>query len=167
MLHDQVGPLEVELGVVGLQRVEAVDVAVVHAERRRDENGVVDLEIGRALAPGRVDVRARDALAVDRDLAGDVEERAQLGVDRGGVGVALDLFDEVDASVELDGCERGVRVLAEHRPVPARDVGGDQLAIPGRQGVLGAQQLLRERVEMNRRLRPELHRAANARNPLG
>ena len=85
MLDEEVRPIPILLRVRGLPGVQAVDVAVVHAERRRDEDRVVDLEIGRSLGPCGVDVRARDALAVDRDLAGDVQERSNLRIDLRGV----------------------------------------------------------------------------------
>ena len=82
MFDEQVCPFSVHLGVRGLPGVEAVDVAVVHTEGRCDQDGVVELEIGRTFGPRRVDVRARDALAIDRNLAGNVQECAELGLDR-------------------------------------------------------------------------------------
>jgi hypothetical protein len=68
----------------------------------------VDLEVGCALGPCCSDVRARDGPAIDGDLPGDVKQCTKLGLDRRRVGVALDLFDQVDSAVELDGGESGV-----------------------------------------------------------
>src|SRR5688572_26709259 len=48
--------LAVGLGLLRRPRGEPVDVAVVHAERRRDEHGVVDLVVGRTLAARALDV---------------------------------------------------------------------------------------------------------------
>ena len=79
----------VRLRIRGLPGVEAVDVAVVHAERRSDQDRVVNLEVGRAFSPCRVDVRARDALTVNRDLARDVQEGAKLRIDLGRIGIVL------------------------------------------------------------------------------
>ena len=121
----------------------------------------MELEIGRTFGPRRVDVRARDALAIDSNLAGDVQECPKLGLDRCAVGVALDFLDQLAATVELDGCEGAVRVLAEHRLVVAGDVGRDQLTVASGQGVVGPQQLLGESVEMHCGLGPELHRASD------
>jgi hypothetical protein len=56
VLDEQVRPFSIHLRVRGLQRVKTVDVAVVHAEGCRDEDGVVDLEVGRTFGPRRVDV---------------------------------------------------------------------------------------------------------------
>src|SRR5262245_48773079 len=54
--------------VVGLlvgrgQRGKTINVAVEHAERRGDEDGIVDLAIGCALTACPLDVVARDVLA--------------------------------------------------------------------------------------------------------
>ena len=108
MLDDSLAHLVVCPRIGGRPGGEAVDVAVVHAEGCRDEDGVVDLEIGRTFGPCCFDVRARDALAVDRNLAGNVQECAKLGLDRRAVGVALDLFDQLDSAIELDGGEGAV-----------------------------------------------------------
>ena len=56
MFDEQVCPFSIQLRVRGLPGVEAVDVAVVHAEGCCDEDGVVDLEIGRSLSPCCFDV---------------------------------------------------------------------------------------------------------------
>ncbi len=59
---------------------QAVDVAVEHAERRGDEDRVVDFHVGRALRAGTLDVAASvTCLAALLDLAGDREQRLQLG----------------------------------------------------------------------------------------
>jgi hypothetical protein len=85
----------VELRVGRLPRVEPVDVAVVHAEGCCDEDGVVDREVRCAFGSSRFDVRARDGLAVDGDLAGDAKQCTQLGFDRGVVEIPLDLVDQI------------------------------------------------------------------------
>ena len=93
MFDEQMRSFLVQLRVGGLPGIEPVDVAVEHAEGCRDENGVVNLDVRCAFAPCRFDVRARDGLAIDCDLAGNVQQCAKLGIDRRVVRVALDLFD--------------------------------------------------------------------------
>jgi len=56
MLDEEMRSFSVRLRIRGLPGVEAVDVAVVHAEGCSDENGVVNLEIGSALRPCCFDV---------------------------------------------------------------------------------------------------------------
>ena len=79
----------------------------------------MDLQIGRSLAACALDVRARDALTVDRNLAGNVQERAKLRIDRRSVRIVLDVFDEVDSAVELDSpctvvsCSRAVAAISD------------------------------------------------------
>jgi len=113
MLDEEMRSFSVPLRIRGLPGVEAVDVAVVHAERRSDQDRVVNLEVGRAFSPCRVDVRARDALTVNRDLARDVQEGAKLRIDLGRIGIVLYVLDQLDPAVELESGEGAVRVLAD------------------------------------------------------
>ena len=57
---------------------EAVDVAVEHAEGGGDEDGVVNLDVGRSGVAGFGDGFGGDVFAAALDLAGDVEESLQL-----------------------------------------------------------------------------------------
>jgi hypothetical protein len=51
----------VEGGIVGSGGGQPVDVPIEHAERRRDQDGVVDLLVGRACRPGLGDQLSGDA----------------------------------------------------------------------------------------------------------
>ena len=75
---DERGPLAVEVGIVGRPGGEPVDVAVEHAERRGDEHGVVDFEVGGAQLARALDVGGVTCLPLCRRLAGDDEQRLEL-----------------------------------------------------------------------------------------
>src|SRR5262249_37491112 len=129
-------------GVVGGDGGQAVDVAVVHAERGGDQDGVVDLHVGGAGVAGGGDQVGGDLQAAALDRAGDGQQRAQLRGDRGLRGVGPHLVHQGHPLGQLGGGERGVRGGAEHAVVAARDVGGDQLPLAPAEGVLAAQQHL-------------------------
>ena len=75
---DDGGALAVEIRIVGRPGREAVDVAVAHAEHRRDQHGVVNLEVGRALRARPLDVVGGHVLAAFGGLAGNRQQRLQL-----------------------------------------------------------------------------------------
>ena len=51
MLVQMLTYLRVHAGIAGLPAIKAVHITVVHAEGRRDEYRIVNLEVGRALTP--------------------------------------------------------------------------------------------------------------------
>src|SRR5580704_14634081 len=65
----------VSLATPRLKCRKPIDVAVVHAERRRDQHRVVNLFVGRAVLPGARNIFARDLLAALLHLAGNGEQR--------------------------------------------------------------------------------------------
>ena len=61
-----------------LPGTKAVNVAVVHAESRGNEDGVVDLDVGGPVRPRLGDIIGRDPLAVLLNLARDRGQRLEL-----------------------------------------------------------------------------------------
>ena len=78
VLDEQVCALFVDRGVGRGPRRQPVDIAVEHAERCGDQHGVMDLDVGCALAAGRGHVVGGDGTPIDFDLGGDREQRTQL-----------------------------------------------------------------------------------------
>lgn len=61
----------IEIRIVGRTGRQTVDVAIEHAERGGDQDGVVDLEVPSAAGPRAADVLGGYALATFRGLGGD------------------------------------------------------------------------------------------------
>jgi len=76
--HDPLRARGVERGIVGRDRGQSVDIAVVHAEGGRDQDGVVDLGVGGALLACSFDEVAGYGLAAPLDRRGDLQQRSEL-----------------------------------------------------------------------------------------
>src|ERR1700723_1090583 len=56
--------------VVGLHRGQAIYITVIHAKRSGDEDGVVNLEVGRAVLAGGFDIAGFDESLVAAEVSG-------------------------------------------------------------------------------------------------
>src|SRR5690606_21758070 len=99
--NDQFGHLVVGRPIGRRDSRQAVDVAVEHAERSRDQNGVVDLPIGGAFGPSDRDDVVGDGSAALLHLPRQAEQRPHLGRDGSGVEVGESGVDNVVSAVEL------------------------------------------------------------------
>ena len=88
----------------------------------------MNFEIGRAFFARCFDIGWRHQLAVELDLAGDVEERLHFGADLGGAYIGFDLLHHLVAA-EVGGCGCAMAQFAEGGLVARRHVGRDQLAL--------------------------------------
>jgi hypothetical protein len=122
----------------------------------------MNLEIGRAFAPGGVDVGGGDELAILLHQPRDYQKRFQLGRDAGLGEVRLHLFDEGFIAVQMGSGNCAMDAMAIAGAVAARHIGCDQLAFAAAEGAWALQQYLNQCVEGTRGLRPEGHGAANA-----
>ena len=103
----------VRLGLGRCPRGEAVDVAVVHAEGCRDEDRIVDFDVGRTFGTRPRDVVARYLLAALLNFSGDGEKSAQLVGDRRRLMVVADSIDQIIVAVEMMGGGGAVAIAAE------------------------------------------------------
>ena len=163
MLNQEPRRSRVLRGIVRGGRPKPVDVPVEHAERRRDQHGVMDLQVGRARGP-----RFRDGLSSDHapahlHQACDLEQRSELGRNRGGAQVGERLLDLRHASRQLRRRGSAVRARAVDAVVPFRHVGRDQLALAAGERVVTAQQNLGELRQRPGGLRPVGEQRADAR----
>jgi hypothetical protein len=163
VLGDDGGPLPVELWVVGRPRCEAVDVAVAQAEHRGDEHGVVNLEIGGTGLTGPRDMVGLHMPAAAGREPGNRQQRLQLLRHRRLLRVRLDPEHQVLGALQVVRRDGAVNGLAVSALVFSRHVGGNQLALAGRERVRAAQQDVHEFVEGAGGLGAECHRAADAR----
>src|SRR5215469_7951944 len=141
MLGQVLSHLRIHAGIARLPRVESIHIAVVHAERRRNENRIVNLQIGRAFAPGSVYVFRGYEFAVALHLARDCQQCFQLWRHRRAFEVRLYLAYYV-VSAQVTGCSRAVAGLAKIAVVLRRNVGRNQFALTGREAVGLMQQLM-------------------------
>ena len=113
MFSHALSHLRIERWVVWLPCREPVDVAVVHAEGRSNQDCVVNVEIGRASSFGFIDQLLRHMLAVGLNLFGNGEQGLQPGRDwcRAEVG-ANGLQDRFIAIVQI-GCRRAMTGVTE------------------------------------------------------
>jgi hypothetical protein len=122
----------------------------------------MNLEIGRAFAPGGVDVGGGDELAILLHQPRDYQKRFQLGRDAGLGKVRLHLLDEGFIAAQMRGGDGAVDAVAIVGAIAARHIGRDQLAFAAAEGAGALQQYLNQCVEGTRGLRPEGHGATNA-----
>src|SRR6201993_2401083 len=122
--------LRVHAGVARLPGAEAIDVAVVHRERGRDQHRVMDFEIGGAQVAGEIDIVFGYQLAVLLDLSGNDQESPEFGADGSRIKVTLDLFDNRRIA-KVSSCGSAMAGLAEIRLVARGDKAGDELALAG------------------------------------
>ena len=59
------------VGICGLPRIQAVDIAIEHAKGRGNQNGVVDLFVSSALLARTCDIVRCDVFAPFLDFAGN------------------------------------------------------------------------------------------------
>jgi len=150
-----------------LPSVQAIYVAVEHAEGSRDQNGIVNLFVGGSFLACPFDIFRYDVLATFLNLAGDREQRFQLVGDfRGGV-VPLDAIDQIVISAQVFGGGSAVRELAETAIILRRDVHCDHFAFGRRQGVRPAQKDLHELAQRLGAFRTDCHRTENAGRAFG
>src|ERR1700733_3382123 len=148
--------------VVGLHSGQAIYITVIHAKRSGDEDGVVNLEVGRAVLAGGFDIAGFDELAILLDFAGYGEKGLQLGADVRLGEVGLDLLDESLVAAEVSGSDGAVDAVTVVCAVAAGDEGGDEFALPAAESAGAAQQHLDEVIEGTRGFRAEGHGTANA-----
>src|SRR5271166_1569849 len=91
----------IESFIVGLQGVQAVDVAVVHAERRGDQHGVVNLQVRCDQFARRVYVGGRNQLAILLHFARNDEQRLEFGADGGLREGGLHLLDQRFSATQM------------------------------------------------------------------
>ena len=108
----------VGLLVGGGEGGESVDVAVVHAERRGDEHGVVDFPVGRSLGARALDVRSGDVLAALLHLTGDREQGLELWRDRRRLRIRRHGVDDGVVAVMMMRRRRAVAGMAKAAIVP-------------------------------------------------
>ena len=95
----------------------------------------MDFEVGRALFPRRLYGLGGDLLAALLHLARDAEEGLELAGDSGVEVVAPDVVGEVGLFAQMRGGGGRVAGLAEVAVVAVGDVGGDEFAFAGGEGV--------------------------------
>jgi hypothetical protein len=94
VLDDCVRAHGIEGRIVRGDGSQAVDVPVIHAERRGDQNGVVDLGIGGASRPSRFHMLGGNLQPAFLHCGRDGEERLHLVRDRRGREVSAHLLDQ-------------------------------------------------------------------------
>lgn len=145
-----------------LHSCQPIHLAVVHAERCRNQNGVVDFNVGLAQAARLLHIFSRYQLAITLHFACDNEQRLQLpryvGVLKVGLGAAHQFLVAVQMSRRNGAMDR----LAEMTIVQIRDIGSDQFALPGRETVRGAQENLNKIIQRPGSFRTKRHRASNS-----
>src|SRR5687768_7528632 len=114
--------LVVRLAGVGRPSRQPVDVAVVHAEGRRDEDRVVDLEVGGACGAGCRDVAFGHGATAPLDRCRDLEQGTKAGAHGSLPRISLDALHDVVAAGDLTSREGGVREIAEPALVEAGHV---------------------------------------------
>ena len=103
----------IDLGIARLPCGEAVNVAVEHAKRGRDQYGVVDFFVGRALLASAVDVRGCDLLAALLNFASDGKQRFHFAGDRGRLEVELHIVHQFLVIAEAVSGHSTMSVLTE------------------------------------------------------
>ena len=154
--------LAIEGFVVGLVGAETVDIAVVHAEGRGDQHGIVNLNFGCAMLARGFDIGTGDQLAILLDLTRNDQQRLELGADVGLREVGLDLLHQRLVAAQVGRGNGAVNAVAIVGAVAAGDVGGDQLALAAAERAGPGEQDFDEGVQRPCRLWTEGHGAANA-----
>jgi hypothetical protein len=154
--------LPVQVGIVRRPGCQAVNITVVHAKCRSNQNGVVDFQIGRPLLSRPLDVRGCDILPAQLDLARNGQQSLELGGNGRNLEVLLDVNDQLFVAAEMvRGCG-SMAGLAKVAIVPGRNVGGNQLALAGRERAGSSQQNLRQGTHGRCRLRAKREQAYNS-----
>jgi hypothetical protein len=86
----------------GLQCGQTIDVAIVHTERCRDQHGIVDLFVGRALLLCARDVFARHAFPSLLTLPAMTSKPSIVG-NSSGLRIHLNLFHQIIVAPEMRG----------------------------------------------------------------
>ena len=154
------------LRVLGLPGGQTVHVAVVHAERGRDQDGVVDFLVGGARRSCPRHILGRDVLPALLHLSGNRQECLELGRDVGRVDVRLDLLNPREFRPEVRRRRGPVRQRAEAAVVARRHVRRDELALRGRQAVRSPEQHLGQLTHGPGRLRADGKRPHDPRQSL-
>jgi hypothetical protein len=145
---------------------QTVDVAVEHAERRRNEDGVVNFPVRCAFAAGCLDVDGRDVLAALLHLDRDRQEGAKLLRDWCAGVIAFHGVDERIIATEMMRSGGAVARLAEMTVVARRHERRDGLALAAGQSVGPAQQHFGKLAQRFGGLGTECETAGDARKSL-
>ena len=97
----------------GLPGREPIDVAVIHAERRRDQNGIVYIQIARALLTRLVDKLGCDSLCVSLNMSSNLQQRFEFRGEVCSSRIAADCIDKLGAPTNMMGGGCTVARLAE------------------------------------------------------
>src|ERR1700691_167441 len=119
------------LRVGGRPCSQAVYIAVVHAEGRRNQHGVVNLQVGGALLPRACDIFGLNVLSATLYFTGDSQQRLEFAGDIRALKIALYRLNRILVSTEVMRRNRAMGGLAVVAIVARRDIGGDQFALPG------------------------------------
>ena len=105
MFDDALRHLVVGLTGVGGPGCQAIDVAVVHAERGGDQDRVVDLDVSGTLVASGADVGLGHVAAAALDGCRDLQQGAEPWAYGRLARVPLDAVDDVVAAIELTSGE--------------------------------------------------------------
>jgi len=97
----------------GLPGREPIDVAIVHAEGCRNQNGIVYVQIARAVLTRLVDKLGCDSLCVSLNVSSDLQQRFEFRGDVCSRWIAADCIDKLWASANMMGGCCTMACLAE------------------------------------------------------
>lgn len=108
---------------------QSIDISITHAEDRSNQNGVVDLEIGRSLIARCSNILSSDMVSTKLDFPSNVQKRLELGRDLCALPICLDVVDQLLIASERSRRHGSVNCLAEEAAVAPGDVGRNHFAL--------------------------------------